>query len=178
MGIGCGALGVRIIYGATRSRSTLASAGNACQSSRLSKRRKASVLPLCGAASKPVGFIEYHQVPARAHKIVEPLGVVVRDLFAAPATPGIDRLDRVERADHLLVTPPKVWIARLAAQCWKVGWREQLKGFAKVGQQFLLPLAGQPGWHDDQAALDETAQLEFALDQPGLDRFAKADLVG
>jgi len=104
-------------------------------------------------------------------------------LLQAPAAPAFQRLNRIQRADHLVVHAPQVlFLARAAAaplpEGRQLGRLDELELLAEVQAHFCLPLAHKPLGRHYQDALHPATQLQLAQHQAGLDGLAEAHLIG
>ena len=92
------------------------------------RQRVAQLEPgdLFRAAANPMGFVDDDQVPSGRNQVLEPLTVVAGKLLLAPTAARVHRLHRVERADHLVVHAPEVFVLvdgaglpQRASGCWE-----------------------------------------------------------
>ena len=126
-----------------------------------------------------MGLIDDHQIPRRREQILKTLAVVSLQLLQTPAAPPLQRLDRIQRADHLVMLAPQVVVrvrGRLAEGRQFRGL-DKAEGLAKMQVQLRLPLPHQPLRRHDQDALDQAAQLQLAQDQASLDGLAETHLI-
>ena len=128
-----------------------------------------------------MSLIDDHQVPAGRDEILEALSVVAGQLLMAPTSSVLHGLDGVHRADHLIVQAPEVLgfieAGELASRC-EAARDHEVELLVEVRPHLLDPLGHQPGGSYNKRALHKPPNLEFAKDEPGLDRLAEANLVG
>ena len=118
-------------------------------------------------ASQAVGFVDDDEIPTGGHKVLESLAVVGADSLRCPTAPSVDRLDCIQRADHLIVELPQVALivdARELAPSGKVSGNDRPEILVEVRTHFGYPLRDEARWRDHEYALGQAAQLEFAQD--------------
>src|SRR4030095_9909299 len=123
-------------------------------------------------------FIDNHQVPPGGDQIFKALAVVCGHLCSRPATTTVDGLHRIHGTDNLRVTAPEVVVRNNVAVGGEVAGDEQPELFTKMRAHLGYPLRHQPFRSDYQSACDQTAQSEFAHDEPGFDGLPKAYFIG
>ena len=124
-----------------------------------------------------MGLVDDDQVPAGRSQVLETVAVVRGHAIAGPAPAPVQGLDRVHRADDLVVGLPDVVFLGDAAERGEVARDEEAELLVEVGAHFRDPLGDESLGRHDQRAAHRATQLELAHDEPCLDRLAQADLV-
>ena len=124
----------------------------------------------------PVRFVNDDQIPIRMDDIQKTFHIVFVDLFLCPALASSDRLDGIQRTNHIIAQHVRVVgavgvQAHCAAGCLQqlsrslnLAWYEQMELFIEMNFHFRNPLFCQSGRRNDQNAADQSAQLEFPND--------------
>ena len=135
-----------------------------------------------GLFAQLVGLVEDHYVPAGPDDVLEDAPVMHLPPLAlgrGEVRAQALRLDEVQAGDHLVVDRPQVGF--LAVQLTKRRHHGAVVDdelLAEFLGELVLPLPGQPGRGDHQAAVGLPAELQLLINHRRFDGLAQADLIG
>src|SRR6266508_4063131 len=121
-----------------------------------------------------MGLVDDDEIPPGFDDRPGPELVVLGDALGRPAAARPDRLHGIEGADNLVERSPRVD----AGVDWHASLPDEDKLLAEAVRHLSDPLELDAFGRHDEHTMDETARLELADDEAGLDRLAEADLVG
>ena len=125
----------------------------------------------------PMSFIYDYQVPPRGTQVNDSLLIVSFHLFHGPALSGFQRLDRIHRADHPVMTGPHIVTTRHLSKILKRTGLEMPKILTKALSHLHNPLRNQTFGSNHKYATHSPPHLQFLDRKTRLDRLPQSHLI-